>query len=144
MRVDKVTMSNSIEARVPFLDHRLVEFTSHIPPAMKVRDGRTKHVLKEAVRGLVPDPVIDREKQGFSAPVKEWFRDQLADYARRSILESSLRDRGFFDYDALAGMLEAHRTGRRNYDTLLWSLVNVSQWYDHWIAGEPEKALAAV
>ena len=77
----------------------------------------------------------DRRKQGFSAPVKEWFRDELADYARRAILDSRLRERDFFDYGALAGMLEAHRTGRRNYDTLLWSLVNLSQWYDHWIAG---------
>ena len=144
MRVDKITMSTSIEARVPFLDHRLVEFTSHIPAAMKLRNGRTKHVLKEAVRGLIPDSVIDRPKQGFSAPVGEWFRGELAGFAARSILDSRLRERGFFDYDVLRRMLEAHRTGRRNYDTLLWSLVNLSQWYDHWIAREPSRALAAV
>src|SRR5690606_17299370 len=69
MRVDKITMSTSIEARVPFLDHRLVEYTSRIPSEWKIRGGRTKHVLKEAVRDLVPAEVIDRKKQGFSAPV---------------------------------------------------------------------------
>ena len=144
MRVDKITMASSIEARVPFLDHRLVEYTAHLPAAMKVRGGRTKHLLKEAVRGLVPEHVIDRPKQGFSAPVNEWFRGPLADYARRSIMDSRLRERGLFDYDALGGMLEAHRTGRKNYDTLLWSLLNLSQWYDQWIAREPAHAMAAV
>jgi asparagine synthase (glutamine-hydrolysing) len=144
MRVDKVTMSTSIEARVPFLDHRLVEFSAHIPTSMKLRGSRTKHILKHAVRDLLPADVIDRRKQGFSAPVKEWFRGELAGYARRSIMESRLREQDLFDYDALSGMLEAHRTGRRNYDTLLWSLLNLSQWYDTWIAAEPEKAMAAV
>lgn len=144
MRVDKITMSTSIEARVPFLDYRLVEFTAHIPTAMKVRGGRTKHILKHAVRDLLPAEIIDRRKQGFSAPVKEWFRGPLAGYARRSILESRLREQELFDYQVVAAMLEAHRTGRRNYDTLLWSLVNLSQWYDGWIAGEPARALAAV
>lgn len=144
MRVDKITMSTSIEARVPFLDHRLVEFTSHIPTEMRLRGMRTKHVLKEAVQGLIPEGIINRKKQGFSAPVKEWFRGELADYARRSILESRLRERELFDYRVVAGMLDAHRTGRRNYDTLLWNLLNVSQWYDHWIAAEPARAMAAV
>jgi asparagine synthase (glutamine-hydrolysing) len=144
MRVDKITMSTSIEARVPFLDHRLVEFSAHIPTAMKLRGGVTKHILKHAARDLLPADVIHRRKQGFSAPVKEWFRGELAGYARRSILDSRLREEGLFDYEVLAGMLEAHRTGRRNYDTLLWSLLNLSQWYDGWIASEPERALAAV
>ncbi len=144
MRVDKITMSTSIEARVPFLDHRLVEFTAHIPTEMKLRGMRTKHILKEAVRGLIPAEVIDRRKQGFSAPVKEWFRGPLADYARRSIMDSRLRERDLFDYGAVSAVLNDHRTGRRNYDTLLWNLLNLSQWYDGWIAAEPERALAAV
>ncbi|MBA2671644.1 MAG: asparagine synthase (glutamine-hydrolyzing) [Gemmatimonadetes bacterium] len=144
MRVDKITMSTSIEARVPFLDHRLVEFSAHIPSEMKLRGGVTKHILKHATRDLLPASVIHRKKQGFSAPVKEWFRGELAGYARRSILDSRLREQGLFDYEVLGGMLEAHRTGQRNYDTLLWSLLNLSQWYDGWIASEPERALAAI
>jgi len=144
MRVDKITMSTSIEARVPFLDHRLVEFTSRIPSRMKLDRRRTKPLLKDAVRGLIPDHVIGRPKQGFSAPVKEWFRGPLAGYARRSIMSSRLRERGLFDYDRLDRMLEAHRSGRKNYDTLLWCFLNLSQWYDTWIAAEPARALAAV
>ena len=144
MRVDKVTMSTSIEARVPFLDHRLVEFSFHIPAEMKIRGGRSKHILKKAVEDLLPRDLIDRPKQGFSAPVKEWFRGPLAGYARRSIMDSRLRERGLFNYAVIDAMLEAHRSGRRNYDTLLWNLLNLSQWYDRWIAHEPERALAAI
>lgn len=143
MRVDKVSMASSIEARVPFLDHRLVEYTSWLPPEVRLAGGGTKPVLKQALRGLIPDWVIDRPKQGFSAPVKEWFRGPLAGYARRSIMDSSLRDRGYFDYARIDGMLEAHRSGRKNYDTLLWSVVNLSHWHDQWIAGVSEPALVA-
>lgn len=144
MRVDKITMSTSLRARVPFLDHRLVEFSMHLPAAMKIRGGRSKHLLKEAVRGLIPEEVIERRKQGFSAPIKEWFRGPLAGYARRAILDSRLRERALFDYAMIEKLLEAHRSGRRNYDTLLWNLVNLSQWYDCWIAAEPARALDAV
>jgi asparagine synthase (glutamine-hydrolysing) len=137
MRVDKIGMANSIEPRVPFLDYRMLEFTTHIPPAWNTGGGRTKDLLKRAVAGLVPDAVINRPKQGFSLPVKQWLRGPLAEFARRSILDSSLRERGFFDYTAISGIIEAHVSGRRNSDTLIWSLINVSQWHDRWIAGVP-------
>ncbi len=137
MRVDKMTMSTSVEARVPFLDHRLVEFTSWMPQSMRAGGGRTKDILKRAVRDLLPRDVIDRRKRGFSLPVKEWLRGPLAAYARRAILSSRLRERGLFDYEAIEAMLESHRSGRKNYDTVLWNLLNLSQWHDTWIAGEP-------
>jgi asparagine synthase (glutamine-hydrolysing) len=143
MRVDKISMANSIEARVPFLDHRMVEFTSHIPAAWNLGGGRTKDLLKRAVTGLVPDYVVDRPKQGFSLPIKQWLRGPLAGFARQSILESSLRERGFFDYAELERILAAHGSGRKNYDTLIWSMINVSQWYDRWIAGSRADARVA-
>jgi asparagine synthase (glutamine-hydrolysing) len=143
MRVDKISMANSIEARVPFLDHRMVEFTSHIPAAFNLGGGRTKDLLKRAVTGLVPDYVVDRPKQGFSLPIKQWLRGPLAGFARESILESGLRERGFFDYAELERILVAHGAGKKNYDTLIWSMINVSQWYDRWIAGRREGALVA-
>lgn len=144
MRVDKIAMSTSVETRAPFLDHRLVEFASHIPTAMKLRGQCPKYILKRAVRGIIPDEVIDRKKQGFSVPIKQWLRGPLADHARRSIMTSRLRERQLFDYAALDRMLELHRLGRRNFDTLIWSLLNLSLWYDRWIAAEPERTLAAV
>jgi asparagine synthase (glutamine-hydrolysing) len=134
MRVDKIGMANSIEPRVPFLDHRLVEFTSYIPAAWNTGGGRTKDLLKRAVTDLVPEYVITRHKQGFSLPVKKWLRGPLAEFARRSILDSAIRERGYFDYDAIENIINAHVQGRQNSDTLIWSLINVSQWYDRWIA----------
>jgi asparagine synthase (glutamine-hydrolysing) len=140
MRVDKIGMANSIEPRVPFLDHRLVEFTSHLPPSWNLGGGRTKDLLKRAVADLVPHDLANRPKQGFSLPVKQWLRGPLATFARESIFGSRLRERGYFDYDAVSGIVDAHVAGRRNADTLIWSLINVSQWYDRWIAREPAAA----
>jgi asparagine synthase (glutamine-hydrolysing) len=140
MRVDKIGMANSIEPRVPFLDHRMVEFTSHIPTAWNTGGGRTKDLLKRAVAGLVPDELVNRPKQGFSLPVKQWLRGPLEGFARQSILGSRLRERGYFDYGVIEGIIDAHVAGRCNSDTLIWSLINLSQWYDRWIARAPVHA----
>ena len=137
MRVDKMSMSASVEARVPFLDHRLAEFTSWIPQSIKAGGGRTKDVLKDGGRGPRA-PGRHRSAEAGIQPAGEGVVPGTpGDYARRAILESRLRERGLFDYDAIAGMLKAHRTGRKNYDTVLWTLLNVSQWHDAWIAGAP-------
>ena len=88
MRVDKMTMATSVEARVPFLDHELVEFAMALPPEMKVRDGVGKYLLKRAVDGPAPaDDIVYRKKQGFGAPVSEWFRGELGERAQREIRE---------------------------------------------------------
>jgi asparagine synthase (glutamine-hydrolysing) len=136
MRVDKVTMGSSIEARVPFLDHHLVEFSLQIPTEMKLREGRTKYVLKRAMEGILPDEIIHRPKQGFGAPVSEWFRGDLHRPALEGVLGSRLRGEGFFDYDHVRALFEEHRAGRRDHGWHLWTLYNLSRWYDYWIAGE--------
>jgi asparagine synthase (glutamine-hydrolysing) len=143
MRVDKIGMANSIEPRVPFLDHRLVEFSAHIPAAWIIGSGRTKDLLKCAVADFVPERILNRPKQGFSLPMKQWLRGPLEQFARRSILDSALRERGYFDYDTVAGIIQAHVRGQRNSDTLIWSLINVSHWYDRWIAGRTGEAEVA-
>jgi asparagine synthase (glutamine-hydrolysing) len=135
MRVDKMTMRNSVEARVPFLDSNLVEFALALPPEMKVRNGEGKYLLKKAVSGLLPREIIDRPKQGFSAPVSEWFREDLGERARREIRNSSLAERGLLDYDAIDDLWRAHRAGRGDWAFQLWNIYNVSAWYDYWIAG---------
>ncbi|HEY7149569.1 MAG TPA: asparagine synthase (glutamine-hydrolyzing) [Gaiellaceae bacterium] len=135
MRVDKMTMRNSVEARVPFLDADLVEFAIALPPEMKVRDGQGKYLLKKAVSGLLPAEIIARPKQGFSAPVSEWFREGLGERARREIRASSLAERGLLDYDAIDDLWRAHRAGRGDWAFQLWNIYNVSAWHDYWIAG---------
>ena len=136
MRVDKMTMATSVEARVPFLDHELVEFAMALPPEMKVRDGVGKYLLKKAVTGTVlPEHIVYRKKQGFGAPVAEWFRDELGYRAQRQIKDSALAERRLIDYDEVDRMWEAHRRGPVNWAFHLWNLYNVSAWYDYWVEG---------
>ncbi|MGQ9631403.1 MAG: asparagine synthase (glutamine-hydrolyzing) [bacterium] len=136
MRVDKVTMSTSIEARVPFLDHKLVEFTMGIPTSLKIKNGVPKYILKKACEGIIPENIIYRKKQGFGAPVSEWFGGELEEYARESIMNSRIRERGFFDYDFIEYMLSAHRKREADYSFYLWNIFNLSKWYDYWVEGE--------
>lgn len=135
MRVDKITMSTSVEGRVPFLDHDLVEFTMDIPMEWKVRGGEPKYLLKKALRGIVPDEVIDRPKMGFNAPMAEWLRGEFGGWARDTVLGSHLLERGFFDRERIIELFAEHRAGKRNNALHLWILTNLAAWHDHWIAG---------
>lgn len=136
MRVDKMTMATSVEARVPFLDHELVEFAMALPARMKVRDGVGKYLLKKSVSGsLLPEHIVYRRKQGFGAPVAEWFQGELGQRAQQQIARSSLRERGLLDYEQIDRMWDAHRTGPVNWAFHLWNIYNVSAWYDYWVAG---------
>jgi asparagine synthase (glutamine-hydrolysing) len=134
-RVDKMTMSTSVEARVPFLDHELVEFAMALPPNMKVRDGVGKYILKRAAERWLPKDMVYRQKQGFGAPVAEWFRGDLGVRAQREIRQSALAERGLLDYDYLDRLWAAHRKGPANWSLHLWTVYNVSAWYDYWVAG---------
>jgi asparagine synthase (glutamine-hydrolysing) len=133
MRVDKITMASSIEARVPFLDHHLVEFSLRIPTRLKIQGGVSKRLLKKAMTGILPDEIIHRPKQGFGAPVSEWFRGPLYEPAVAGILSSRLREEGLFDYDHVRSLFEAHCSGGRDHSWHLWTLYNLSRWYDTWI-----------
>ncbi len=135
MRVDKMTMANSVEARVPFLDRELVEFAMALPPDMKVRGNEGKYLLKRAVAGILPPEIVNRPKQGFSAPVSEWFRADLGVRAQQEIRQSSLAERGLLNYDAIDDLWTAHRAGRGDWAFQLWNLYNVSVWHDLWVAG---------
>jgi asparagine synthase (glutamine-hydrolysing) len=140
MRVDKITMSTSIEARVPFLDHPVVEHALSIPSDIKIRGG-AKHVLKKAVEDLLPHDVIYRRKQGFAAPTAEWFRAGLGDHLGDMLRRSALAERKLFDHGAIARSLQAHRGGRDDRSVHLWTIVNLTLWYEHWIAGRDAGAL---
>jgi asparagine synthase (glutamine-hydrolysing) len=133
MRVDKVTMSTSIESRVPYLDHRLVEFAMSIPEEVKVRNGQTKAVLKRAVRGLIPDEIIDRSKQGFSAPASEWLRNELAAEVRSCLLDGQMIKRGYLNRSFVKLLLDEHQSGPADHGVELWNLYNLEMWHRHWI-----------
>jgi len=135
MRVDKITMSESLEARVPFLDHKLVEFSMDIPMEYKVKGREPKYLLKKAVEDWIPHELIYRKKMGFGAPMSEWLRGDFGKTVEGSILSSSLLRRGYFDNEYIATLLKDHRTGRRDNSLYIWTLFNLTAWYDYWIEG---------
>jgi asparagine synthase (glutamine-hydrolysing) len=141
MRVDKLTMANSVEARVPFLDHELVELAMAIPHAEKIRAGVGKQVLKRAVADLLPAELVWRPKQGFATPVSEWFRVELATSLEQRLRNSAVHDLGYLDRGRIDELVELHRSGRADRGFQLWNLLNLAVWFDHWIAqrdvGEP-------
>ncbi|HEV3204424.1 MAG TPA: asparagine synthase (glutamine-hydrolyzing), partial [Gemmataceae bacterium] len=133
MRLDKITMSCGVEAREPFLDYRLVEYLMTLPRSLKLKDWEPKYLLKQAMTGLVPDSILRRPKQAFAAPVNVWLRSGLGDFARNLLLSSRLRKRGYFRYDIIEQMLADHLAGKKDHGVRLWTLMNLSAWFDHWI-----------
>jgi len=142
MRVDKLTMANAIEARVPFLDHELVEFAMSVPREEKIRDGVGKHVLKRAVSDLLPHDLIWRPKQGFGAPVSQWFRGPLGARLEEKLKGSALNELGYVNAEQVSSILQLHRSGRADRSFQLWNMLNLAEWTDHWIAGAPLTEIA--
>jgi asparagine synthase (glutamine-hydrolysing) len=135
MRLDKLCMANSVEGREPFLDHRLVEFSLALPPRLKHRNGVGKWALRQAMRGILPDEIIDRPKQGFGTPMEEWLRGPFGAIAHAAVRASGLRERGLLNYGQIDRLFSAHRANRGDWSKHLWNLYTVSIWYDRWIAG---------
>src|SRR6266849_1579544 len=133
MRVDKMTMATSVEARVPFLDHHLVEYAMSIPVSLKIKGTSGKHILKRALEKVLPSDLLYRPKRGFGAPIREWFRGDSGEMLAGLIMNSSIRRRELFDYAFIARLIDEHRRGARDWSFHLWALLNVSLWYDHWI-----------
>jgi len=133
MRVDKITMATSVEARVPFLDHHLVEYALGVPRSLKVEGTAGKHILKRALENILPHDLLYEPKRGFGAPVREWFRQGLGGWFDEHLLNSTMRKRDLLDYEFVARMLREHRDESRDWGFHLWALLNLSLWYERWI-----------
>ena len=133
MRVDKITMATSVEARVPFLDHHLVEYALGVPRSLKVEGASGKHILKRALEDILPRDLLYTRKRGFGAPVREWFRSALAEWFDSHVLQSTLRKRDLLDYAFVGKMLTEHRSQSKDWGFHLWALLNLSLWYERWI-----------
>jgi asparagine synthase (glutamine-hydrolysing) len=127
VKVDRMTMAHSIEARPPLLDHRLVEFAARVPQDLKIRGTTTKYLFKQAVRGLVPDAIIDRRKQGFGVPLASWFRGPLTGFVHDLLLSETSRRRGIFNPAYIEHLLRLNKRGR-NLDGQIWTLLSFEQW----------------
>jgi asparagine synthase (glutamine-hydrolysing) len=133
MRVDKITMATSVEARVPFLDHHLIEYAMNVPRELKIKGQSGKHILKRALESVLPKDVLYKPKRGFGAPAREWFGGAAGEALIQQITNSPLRKRGFFDYEFINRMADEHRRQVRDWSANLWCLLNLSVWYDRWI-----------
>jgi asparagine synthase (glutamine-hydrolysing) len=133
MRVDKITMAASVEARVPFLDHHLVEYAASIPVDLKIKGRSGKHILKQALEKVLPHDLLYSPKRGFGAPIREWFRGPTGAMLVDHLMNSRLRRRNFFDYSFVARLVDEHKREARNWSFHLWALLNLSLWYDRWI-----------
>ncbi|HWW86977.1 MAG TPA: asparagine synthase (glutamine-hydrolyzing) [Vicinamibacterales bacterium] len=139
MRVDKLTMAHAVEARVPFLDHEVVDFAMRLPPSYKLREGVGKRILKHVAEPYIDHDMIYRRKQGFGAPMEEWFRE--GDFGRRSraaFERSALAKDGFFDNDHFLRLLDAQMNGSGGHSFHLWTVLNAVLWHASWVEGRED------
>lgn len=141
MKVDKMSMASSLEVRVPFLDHELVEFATSLPPEWRMRGFETKTILKEAMLAHLPREILYRKKQGYSLPIKNWLRNELRDYAREQIRGSDLL-REVFEPAVIERVWQEHLSRRHNHNHLLWALLNLALWHRRFVGGGRTAAAA--
>jgi asparagine synthase (glutamine-hydrolysing) len=127
-KVDRMSMAHSLEARVPLLDHKVIEFAATIPPELQLHQGTTKYVFKRAMRHSLPSEIIDRPKRGFAVPLGDWFRGPVADFLRDLLLSKRFRERGIFDAKYVERLL-VRQAGGRELDWQLWMLVSFEMWF---------------
>jgi asparagine synthase (glutamine-hydrolysing) len=133
-RTDRMTMANSIEARVPFLDHELVELAFWLPSALKIRRGVGKYILKRAAEAWLPETVIYRTKMGFPTPVRRWLSGELSWLFRRGLLEMQ-EEPALLDRRLLDQLVARHLAGDERLSLLLWRVWFFRMWYAVWVEG---------
>ena len=128
VKVDRMTMAHSLEARPPLLDHEFVEYVASIPVQMKLSEnGRQKHVFKEAVRPYIPDALVDRKKQGFSVPLRSWFKDPLAPLFQDLVLDQGHCTK-YLEPSVIQMLFDENRRGRRDHGFRLWAILVLEFW----------------
>lgn len=135
VKMDRMSMACSLEARVPLLDHELVELAFRMPPRLKVRRGRTKVLLKRVAARHVPSRCVYRPKQGFSIPIKEWIREDLRPLLEDLLDPTRLRSDGIFRADTIERLKNEHLDGRANHSHVLWALMVFQDWKRRWGVG---------
>ena len=131
-KVDRASMAVALEARVPLIDHRVVEFTWRLPQEAKVRGGTSKWLLRQVLYRHVPPALIERPKMGFGIPLGEWLRRPLRDWAESLLSEQRLREAGLLDPAVVRRYWQEHIDGRRNWQYLLWDVLMLESWRMRW------------
>lgn len=133
VKVDRMSMATSLEARVPLLDHKVVEFAFQIPGELRLHGFETKWIFKKTMERLLPKDNIYRSKEGFSIPIRHWLRKELKDLMLDYLNERRIREEGFFNFAPIKAMMEAHLQGRENYSHQLWALLVFEIWKENYL-----------
>lgn len=144
MKQDQMSMAASIESRVPFLDHKLVEFTAKLPARLKLKGWTTKHILRESMKGILPEQILTRKKMGFPVPLGTWLRNEFRHIVDEYVLSERVLSRNLFDADYLREIVAEHQSGAANHDERLWALVNFEIWQRQFIDGENIEQVSGV
>lgn len=134
-KVDIASMGNSLEVRCPFLDHRVVEFCVRLPSSLKLHQGVSKRLLREAFADVIPPSVLTRGKQGFGVPLGQWFRGPLKELLQQTLLDPQTLGRGIFQPQQIEQLVEDHLSEREDYTHQLWTLMMLEHWQQAWSAG---------
>jgi asparagine synthase (glutamine-hydrolysing) len=141
LKADKMTMANSIELRVPFLDHKVLEFAAALPANYKIRGWTTKYLAKRALSGRVPNEILSRPKTGFPVPYESWMRNGLRSWVQDVLLDRRTTNRGYFKKTAIEDLLNKDNTGG-GYSKEIFSLLALEQWHRMFLEGEPLSEIA--
>lgn len=131
-KVDRASMANSLEVRVPLLNHTLVEYVAQMPHSLKLRGLTTKYILRQAMKNRLPKEILDRKKKGFNMPVAKWFTGELRPLLEEMLSRERLQREGFFNPDYVQKLLQEHLTQKADHRKLLWTLLVFELWYEHW------------
>ncbi len=133
MKTDRMTMAHSIEARVPLLDHELVEFGFNIPSKLKIHKGKTKYILREAMTKIIPRNYLYKKKQTFHVPIDSWIQNDLKDYCTQTLSREHIKKQGYFNYNHIEKILKNYKKSRLFYARQLWNLINFQLWHEKFI-----------
>ena len=130
---DRMSMHHSLEVRVPFIDHKLVEFVANIPSSLKIKWFRKKYLLKKASRKILPSSILNHTKQGFVGPTSTWLKNEMKPLVLNILSQKNLNKHEFLDHNSVKKILNEHFAGKEIHDSLIWSLIIFQKWYDSYI-----------
>ena len=130
VKIDRAAMATSLETRVPFLDHKLIEYTWKIPHSLKFKNGKSKWILRQILKKYVPENLTERPKMGFGVPIDSWLRGPLRDWAENLLNEKRLKEEGYFNPKLIRDKWSDHLSANRNWQSDLWDVLMFQAWSD--------------